>query len=241
MLSGPAAGQSGSVRWRFTDRSGGFSTGPYESLNLGSHVGDELATVIRNREQLQVALGGTSGLATMRPSHGKAVATVSSAAEIIEVDALVSSTPGVALLALGADCAPMLIFDAMGGVVAAVHVGWLGLRDDVVGAAIDRMVELGADRARLHALIGPTICGSCYAVPAERAEQVAQTVPAAVGRARSGQPSIDVRRGLSVGLIERGVTVTEIGGCTAEDRSFFSFRRDGVTGRHGAIVVIAQT
>jgi copper oxidase (laccase) domain-containing protein len=128
--------------------------------------------------------------------------------------------------------------------VAVVHCGWRGLVADVVGALIDVLDRRGCGVQR--AVLGPSVCGSCYPVPPERAAQVADhcgtTVSgAALVRCPDGQPGIDVAAGVIARLVERGVApevVHRAGGCTVEDSRLFSHRRDGVTGRHGMIVTM---
>lgn len=237
------------ARVRFSSRgdaaSGGSSRWPYSWANLASHVGDEPASVVANRTALAATLGlPATDLSFMSPNHGRGVAIVTEptgvlpGSEIDAVDALVSDRRGVGLVALSADCVPVILVDPGSAVVAAVHSGWKGLVVDVVGAAVAAMLELGARRSGLQALLGPAICGVCYPVPSERAEQVAATRPEAVTTSSDGQPAVDVRLGLLARLGELGVTGTAVGGCTAHDAGYFSHRRDGRTGRQGAAVAI---
>jgi len=163
---------------------------------------------------------------------------VTPGAEITSVDALVTSTAGIGLVALAADCVPVILVEPDAGVVAAVHSGWRGLALDVVGAAVGQMVSVGARAEGVQALLGPAICGSCYPVPEERAEEVARVRPEAVTTARDGQPALDLRAGLVARLDELGASSTLIGGCTAEDAGMYSYRRDGLTGRQGGAVAI---
>lgn len=238
------------ARLLFTDRgtpgAGGSSRAPYEWANLGSHVGDDPAAVVANRSALARELGVTPGqMAFMHPDHGRGVAVltrgtgVEPGAEVRDVDAIVTDRPGVALVALAADCVPVLLADPAAGVVAAVHSGWRGVAVDVVGAALDAMVGLGARPERIVAHLGPAICGSCYAVPAPRVDEVAAQRPEAVTRARDGQPALDLRVGIAARLRESGARVHMVGGCTAESQASYSHRRDGLTGRQaGAIVML---
>lgn len=238
------------ARLAFTDRgnpgSGGSSRSPYEWANLGSHVGDDPMSVRASREALAAALGvPPAQMAFMHPDHGRGVAVrdrgtgVAPGAEVQGVDALVTDRPGVALVALAADCVPVLLLDPVAGVIAAVHSGWRGVAVDVVGAALDRMVTLGARPERVVAHLGPSICGSCYPVPERRAKEVGEVCAAAVTRSADGQPSLDLRTGISARLREAGARVVLVGGCTAEDPQSFSHRRDGLTGRQaGAIVLL---
>jgi YfiH family protein len=237
------------ARVLFTSRgdaaSGGSSRSPYAWANLGSHVGDDPSAVLANRRSLAGALGVPAGAMTfMHPDHGRGVAEVTEptgvtpGAEIASVDALVTTKVGVGLVALAADCVPIILVDPVAGVVAAVHSGWAGLALDVVGAALEHMVGAGAESGRVRALLGPAICGACYPVPAERAAVVSAVRPEAVTTAPDGQPALDVRAGLVARLAELEVVSTLVGGCTAEDQGYYSHRRDGLTGRQGGAVAI---
>jgi hypothetical protein len=225
--------------------SGGSSRSPYAWANLGSHVGDDPAAVVANRRRLAEALGvPASAMTFMHPDHGRGVCAVSEptgvapGAEISSVDALVTTTAGIGLVALAADCVPVILVDRAGGVVAAVHAGWRGVALDVVGAAVAEMVTAGARAEDVQALLGPAICGSCYPVPDERAEALGRVRPEAGTVAPDGQPALDLRAGLVARLDELGATSTLIGGCTAEDLSLYSHRRDGRTGRQGGAVAM---
>ncbi len=239
------------ARVLFTGRgsaaSGGSSRWPYASANLGSHVGDEADAVVTNRSALAGALGVPAAAMTfMHPDHGSGVALVGvptgvqPGAELQDVDALVTDQRGVGLVALAADCVPVILVDPGTGVAAAVHCGWRGLVLDVVGAAVAAMAAQGARTERLQAFLGPAICGDCYPVPADRAEQVAAVNAAAVTTARDGQPALDLRAGLVARLAEVGIPSRLIGGCTAQDPTLYSYRRDGRTGRQaGAVAIVA--
>lgn len=185
-----------------------------------------------------VGVAGTR-LVTMGAAHGSAAVRVRAPGHEDGVDALVTSEPGLALLALGADCAVIALHGR--GSVGVVHCGWRGLAADVLGNAVDQWG--GGLAGRIEAVVGPAVCGLCYPVPAERVAELRAAVSpevarAAVGRARNGQPSIDVRAGVVARLAELGVSAVMAGGCTVEDPRLFSYRRDGVTGRHGMIVAM---
>jgi polyphenol oxidase len=128
--------------------------------------------------------------------------------------------------------------DPVNSVVAAVHSGWRGLALDVVGAGVEQMVLAGAHPEDVQAFLGPAICGSCYPVPTDRADEVARVRPEAVTTAPDGQPALDLRAGLVARLAELGASSALIGGCTAEDPGLYSHRRDGLTGRQGGSVAI---
>jgi YfiH family protein len=229
------------VRWSFADRTSGVSRAPYDAGNLADHVGDEPAAVAANRATLAARVGvDAAHVVSMAPVHGSDVADVRSArAEPVpEVDALVTTVPGLALLVVAADCVPVLLADGAAGVVGVVHAGWRGVRSDVVGAALESMADLGARQERVRAVVGPAICGSCYAVDRDRFDEVVAVAPAAASVAGGGRPGLDLRAAVVSRLRAAGAAVTLHGGCTYESPELFSFRRDPVTGRHGGLVTL---
>jgi YfiH family protein len=177
---------------------------------------------------------------SMAPVHGNDVAEVHAAAAdpVPEVDALVTTVPGLALLVLAADCVPVLLGDGAAGVVAVVHAGWRGVLSDVLGSTLTVMAELGARPERMRALVGPAICGACYDVPRERFDAVTATAPTAAAVATGGRPGLDLRAAVVDRLRAAGVPSSLHGGCTVESAELYSFRRDGLTGRHGGIVAL---
>jgi YfiH family protein len=240
VTDGPAAQSAVRPRRVVTDRRGGRSASPYDSFNLGGHVGDDPAAVAANRERLAGELGvAADQLVWMTQVHGTGVAIVEDAEEnpVADVDALVTATPGLVLCVLVADCVPVLLADPVAGVVAAVHAGREGVRRGVVGAALAAMTRLGARPADVEALLGPAVCGLDYEVPAAMQAEVAQVAPAAAVRTRQGTPGLDLRAGIAEGLRASGVRqVVHDPRCTVEDPRLFSHRRDGVTGRQAGVV-----
>ncbi|RSN52951.1 peptidoglycan editing factor PgeF [Amycolatopsis sp. WAC 04182] len=227
------------VRRIVTTRAGGASRPPYDTFNLGDHVGDDAGDVYANRKRLAAELGlAEDRLAWMEQVHGRTATVVdgseTSAAEA--TDALVTAEPGLALVVLVADCVPLLLADAEAGVVAAVHAGRVGARVGVVPAAIEAMRSVGAEPARTEALLGPAICGDCYEVPADMAADVEKHVPGSACKTRKGTPGLDLRAGLWRQLADLGVGKIGVDPrCTNEDKTLFSFRRDGTTGRIAGI------
>jgi purine-nucleoside/S-methyl-5'-thioadenosine phosphorylase / adenosine deaminase len=223
-----------------TDRRGGRSASPYDSFNLGAHVGDDLAAVSANRERLARELGVPGDrLVWMTQVHGTGVAVVDRVPEgpVPDVDALVTATPGLVLCVLVADCVPVLLADPVAGVVAAVHAGREGLRQGVVPAALAAMTALGARPGDVQALLGPAVCGLDYEVPRAMQVQVARIARSAAVRTRRGTPGLDLRAGVAEVLQGAGVgQVVHDPRCTVEDRRLFSHRRDGVTGRQAGVV-----
>jgi polyphenol oxidase len=243
MTTNPAAPSAVRPRRVVTDRRGGRSRSPYDSFNLGDHVGDDPADVAANRarvaRELQVP---EDRLVWMNQVHGTGVAVVDGPQDgpVAGTDALVTATRGLVLGVLAADCVPLLLADAETGVVAAVHAGREGVRQGVVPAALSAMASLGARARHVTALLGPAVCGECYEVPQPMQDDVARVAPAAVSRTRAGTPGLDLRAGVAEILRRAGIPeVVQDPRCTVEDRTLFSHRRDGVTGRQAGLVWLA--
>jgi len=225
----------------FSTRAGGRSGGPYASLNLGGHVGDEPAHVAANRDLLATACGLAPGaLVVMQQVHGAGVAVVDgpSPEGVPGVDALVTGTPGLGLVVLAADCLPVLLADPVAGVVAVAHAGRQGLVAGVLQAAVAAMTGLGAVPSRTSAVVGPSACPRCYEVPLAMADAVEAAVPGTRATTSAGTPSVDLAAGARSLLRAAGLrSVAVVGGCTLEQpERWFSYRRDGVTGRHAGLV-----
>ena len=147
-------------------------------------------------------------------------------------DAMITTTSGVSLVVMVADCIPLLLTSKVA--VAAVHVGRKGLMNSVTLNAISAMREIGA--REISAIIGPSICGRCYEVSEEIFLEVTKVHPAAAATTASGTHSLDLPAALAKTLLSEGVAISFESGCTAEDPALFSYRRDGVTGRQAGIV-----
>jgi YfiH family protein len=225
-----------------TTRAGGSSRPPYDTFNLGDHVGDEPAAVAANRKRLAAELGlSKDRVAWMEQVHGRTATVVdgSETGPAEATDALVTAEPGLAVAVLVADCVPILLSDATAGVVGAVHAGRVGARVGVVPAALDAMRSVGAEAHRIEALLGPAICGDCYEVPAAMAEDVEKHLPGSACRSRKGTPGLDLRAGLWRQLADLGIGKIGVDPrCTVEDKTLFSYRRDGSTGRIAATIWI---
>ena len=221
-----------------TDRHGGRSVAPYDELNLADHVGDDPQAVAANRERVRAALGLQAALVTMRQVHGVGVTVVEDVPEQEpEADALVTAAPGLALAVLVADCTPVMLWDRRAGVIAAVHAGRRGLASGVLPAALATMLELGARPDRVYAAVGPSICPEHYEVPEGMRAEVQAVAPASAATTSTGAPALDIRAGLLAQLHEAGVRQGMVmPQCTAESRDYFSYRRDGVTGRFAGVV-----
>jgi len=228
------------VRVVFTTRAGGVSSGRYGSLNLGLSVGDEEPAVLANRESLIGAFdGGPARVSWISQVHGAEVTRSPSAAGT-EADAHFTDVSGVALGVLVADCAPVLLADPVARVAGAAHAGRPGLARGVVPALIAAMAGAGADPSRMRALIGPSVCGRCYEVPGELRDEVEAAAPGSACVTSKGTPGIDIRAGLRRQLAAAGVAVVaDDQRCTVESAEFYSYRRDGTTGRFAGLVWLA--
>ncbi len=237
----------------FTSRAGGFGAAPYDSLNLGLRVGDDLRTALRNRRRVATVLS-VAGLpwATVRQVHGATAVRArrellgqgppEARPSLAEADGIVTDHPGLLLAVLTADCVPVLLADPAAGVVGAVHAGWRGLAAGVLEAGVEAFAGVGADLGASVALVGPAIGPCCYQVGREVAEAVGDRYPAAPATTRKGTLAIDTTAAAVQALERAGVgAVRAARECTAHqpDR-FFSYRRDGVTGRQAGVVALLE-
>ncbi|MFV0251781.1 MAG: peptidoglycan editing factor PgeF [Beutenbergiaceae bacterium] len=228
------------IRAGFSDRSGGVSRAPFEHLNLGLHVGDDPAHAQRNRELLGSWLGAP--ITFVSQVHGADVldldGTPSQAPP--QADAIVSTT-GAGIGVMVADCVPVLLADADAGVVATAHAGRPGLVAGVVPNAVAAMVRRGARPGRIRAGVGPSICGDCYEVPPVMRDEVEAAVPGTAGTTSWGTPSVDIATGVLSQLRSLGVErVHRVPGCTYTDERYFSYRREGVTGRFAGVIALQR-
>lgn len=220
------------MKYCFTNRTGGASSGAFASLNLGTHVSDDLESVLANRALLAKEHGP---IQYMSQVHGNRVAIIE---EVMDedptADALVTGIPGVSLAVQVADCIPLLLHSSQS--VAAVHVGRKGLVNGVALVALDVMRDMGS--SQITAIIGPSICGSCYEVSQEIHDEVAALHPAASARTPQGTPALDLPAALRAVLVSAGISIIDEFRCTHESDDLFSYRRDGVTGRQAGIITL---
>jgi len=150
-------------------------------------------------------------------------------------DALVTTRRGLGLMVRVADCVPVLLADQASSVIGAVHAGRPGMALGIAAAAVAAMREQGASAIR--AWLGPHVCGRCYEVPAAMRDEVTALVSAAWAETSWGTPALDIGAGVEAQLAAAGVDVIRVGGCTREDPSLHSYRRDGAaSGRFAGLV-----
>jgi YfiH family protein len=149
-----------------TDRFNGTSSSPYDSLNLGDHVGDDVSRVRENRALVARAAGvDPDHFVTVRQVHGVGVLEAAEVSAQSEADALVTDSRDLAIAVLVADCVPIALVDTASRRVAVVHAGWRGLRDGVIGRALERLSARDT-----HVFVGPSISREKYQVGPEVAQ-----------------------------------------------------------------------
>ena len=218
-----------------TTREGGVSLAPFDSLNLGDHVGDDPSAVAENRRRLTDQFAITP--AWLQQVHGIDVVEADPT-RVATADASWCATPGIACTAMTADCLPVLFCNRAGTRVAAAHAGWRGLASSVLEATLDSLA-LPADETLVW--LGPAIGPQAFEVgPEVREAFIAQHTDAE----RAFQPSHNAGKFLAdiyalarLRLAERGITAVYGGGlCTVSDPRFFSYRRNARTGRFASLI-----
>ena len=224
------------VRTLITTRAGGASRGAYAALNLGLRSGDDAEAVARNRASLRQWLPAEP--LWLRQVHGTTVVEADTAEDNPEADAALARRNGLVCAVLTADCLPLLLCDEAGTVVAAVHAGWRGLCAGVIEQTLRAM-----DRPpqALLAYLGPAIGPAAYEVGAEVRQVFVEADAQADSAFAPGKPGkfyADLYALARQRLARSGVARVYGGGyCTYTERErFYSYRRDGVTGRMASLI-----
>jgi polyphenol oxidase len=231
-----------SARHGFLTRSGGVSLGPFASLNLSFDVGDAAMAVAENVRLAAMHAGvEPPQWVTLKQVHSARLASaIDAQARVVEADGTFASSPGLALAIRTADCVPVLMQAQGGRQVAALHAGWRGVADDIVGAQVRLWAEEGVAASDIRVALGPCIQPCCFEVdgdlPARFAAQFgAQVVVFRPGKVRR---HLDLHLALRVSLERLGVQLVDaLTACTVCDGRFFSHRRDaGQTGRQASFI-----
>lgn len=239
----------------FTTRRGGVSTGIFDNLNIALHGGDSEENVEKNLEILSKAIGfDLDKLVLTRQIHSDIVRVVTSADHIgIDhhaypyCDALVTNTPGTALMVFTADCTPILLHDPVTGAVGAAHAGWRGTAANIAGKTVQAMADaFGCEPENIRAAIGPNIGQCCFETDAE----VPEAMIAALGQsaqdyihAQNNKYYVNLKAINAQFLRNAGVTHIEISDqCTmCQHDTFWSHRyTKGKRGSQGAIIVCGE-
>ena len=228
------------IRRVTTTRAGGVSAPPFDTFNLGDHIGDDPDAVAANRARLAKGIGlPAKRLVWMNQVHGDRIEVVDKPHEAAfdDTDGLVTATARLALVVVTADCVPVLMADARAGVAAAVHAGRVGAQRGVVARAVEAMLSLGARPGDISVLLGPAVSGANYEVPAAMADEVEAALPGSRTTTSAGTPGLDLRAGIACQLRDLGVTSIDVDPrCTVADPTLFSHRRSAPTGRLASLV-----
>lgn len=220
-------------------RVGGFSTTPYQGLNLGAHVGDDFSIVEKNRDWLAQQAKMPSAPIWLNQTHSTVVAQASAPTkQVLDADGVFTSSSQVVCSAMTADCLPVLLTNTQGTQVAAVHAGWRGLANGIVENALELF------SGEVMAWLGPAIGPQAFEVGEDVLQAFVdfdlQAHQAFTPRDIEGKWLADMSKLAAQRLNKLGVTqVFDSGLCTFQDKNdFYSYRRDGVTGRQATFIWI---
>jgi len=220
-------------------RVGGFSTAPYQGLNLGAHVGDDLSIVVKNRDWLAQEAKMPSAPIWLNQTHSTVVAQVSdTTTQVLDADGVFTSSSQVVCSAMTADCLPVLLTNTQGTQVAAVHAGWRGLANGIVENALELF------SGEVMAWLGPAIGPQAFEVGEDVLQAFvdfdSQAHQAFTPRDVEGKWLADMSKLATQRLNKLGIAqVFDSGLCTFQDKEdFYSYRRDGVTGRQATFIWI---
>ncbi|WP_061019009.1 peptidoglycan editing factor PgeF [Vibrio splendidus] len=223
-------------------RVGGFSTGAYQGLNLGTHVGDDASLVENNRTWLKQQANMPAAPVWLNQTHSTDVITVlEPMASVLDADGAFTTAKGVVCSAMTADCLPVILTDTNGTQVAAVHAGWRGLAGGILENAVAKFSNLDSEN-KIIAWLGPAIGKQAFEVGDDVLEafvrfdlqaKLAFAAKAEPGKWLANMSQLATQRLEKVGVSE----VTDSNLCTfADPDSFYSYRRDGITGRQATFI-----
>lgn len=232
----------------FTNRKGGVSNAPWEGLNLGLNVGDERGDVLANRRLLAEYVGApvsfvrqVHGVNNFEPSvAGTDPFPVADQCTEPGADIQVTDSPEIALGILAADCMPILYADPVNRVVGVAHAGRVGFLAGVATKALQDMQRQGADISQVRVAIGPSIAGVHYEVAEEMARDAEQISPGVAVTTLWNTVGLEIREQARKQLVGQGVKSVELVPIsTWENSDYYSYRRDGQTGRFAGFVKIS--
>lgn len=222
-------------------RGDGFSVGAYQGLNLGNHVGDESDIVDKNRQWLADNSAMPSAPVWLNQTHSTVVEYIDSpTSAILDADGTFTDKEAVVCSAMTADCLPVLLTNTQGTQVAAVHAGWRGLANGIVENAVEKL------EGELMAWIGPAIGAKVFEVGQDVVDAFTQTDPQAIEafqpRDEQGKWLADMNLLVTQRLRRVGVEHVYYSNlCTyADPERFYSYRRDGITGRQATFIWIEK-
>ena len=186
---------------------------------------------LQRREELR-ALASLSDIAFMNQSHSNTVVEVSDASEVIDADALVTTSKGLGIAVIAADCLPILLYSPQA--VAAVHAGRVGVGNGIIDRTVALMQSLGA--RGISATVGPSICADCYEVSPQMYQEFVLENPEASTSAQ--KHALDLKRSARAQLEKLGVVTRDVDICTLENHDYFSFRRDRTPERLAGVIAL---
>lgn len=231
---------------RVDTRLGGGSISPYDSNNLALHVGDNPETVRENRKGLISSLPLTGGVQWLQQIHGVKVVEASSDGKARTADGCITGSVGLACAVMTADCLPLLICDRAGTRVAAIHAGWRGLADGIIANAVaqfeapakELLVYLGPAIGAKHFEVGVDVLEAFYESAGSSSHVCAMTAAFTPSALKPMKYLADIYALARAALHQLGVTHIYGGDCCTytDAQHFYSYRRDGNTGRMAALI-----
>ncbi len=239
----------GDIKIAFSTRLGGVSEPPFDSLNLGFKAGDKHEMVLENRRILAKSLNlDLRDLTFAQQVHSDNVTLIDkslvgagnglSPLSLPETDGLITDLEDVGLVVLSADCLPIILIDPLIKICAAVHAGWRGTLKRIAAKTVAEMIRKGAVASRIKAFLGPAIGECCMEIGPDLFEQFSTVfdLGPVTEKPHLNLPGINETILKSVGLLPQNIESTKL--CTScRPDLFFSWRRDGQTGRQGALVI----
>ena len=238
----------GAAQVAFTNRHGGCSAQPYDSLNIANHVGDDTGNVLRNRELLHKTIEQREPVAPhsswlfLNQTHENNIVIADGSTAIDNfnppiADASITQIAGQSLVVMTADCGPLVI--AGQSIVGVVHASWRSVAAGIIDSVIEEM-SYQAPGEQLHALLGPCIYPLNYEFDSDQLNELANHLgDHVVSQTKQGQPAFDLPAAIKHECVTRNVTYSELGIDTFSSPDHFSYRRDGVTGRQAAVAWLA--
>ncbi len=231
----------------FTDRYQGVSPPPYDTLNLAHHVGDDIKNVMKNRMLISRKYGiDLRDLIYMDQIHSSNIALIDNSMQtkIPDTDALITNEKGIYLMVLVADCIPILFFDPVKKAVGAAHAGRAGTFQNISEKTVKKMKEsFKSNPEDIIACLGPSIRECCYEVSKEIADITVKNFGEKYIKKRDGGYYLNLQelnkdQLLKAGLKEENIEISKE--CTRCEKKYFSYRREGVTGRFAAIISLKK-
>lgn len=233
------------VSWLVTDRFGGVSIEPYSELNLALHVGDNPIDVLKNRTIMtdfhNLCL---ENLIYMEQTHSSNITVIkdSSINKIEDCDSIITNLPNTPLMVMVADCIPVLIWDKKKEVIAAVHAGRNGTFKEITKKTILKMIEeFNCDKEDIYIHLGVSINSCCYEVSKDLADIAVKNFGDKYIIMRYGKYYLDLQtlnydQLILTGIKSENIDISKECSCCSKD--YFSYRREGTTGRFAGVIII---